>query len=85
MVAGGRVILDSRWEELGTVLDEIESHFSWYPQYQKPLVERIRQIGQALLSLKEIEYFGWARTGDFYERVDNMIDDVLARLTLPVQ
>ena len=40
----------------------------------------IRQIGQALLSLKEIEYFGWARTGDFYERVDKLIEDVLAKL-----
>ena len=62
------------------VLEEIESHFSWFPQNDKPLVERIRQIGQALLSLKEIEYFGWARTGDFYERVDNLVDDVLVKL-----
>lgn len=62
------------------VLEEIESHFSWYPQAHKPLVERIRQIGQALLSLKEIEYFGWARTGDFYERVDALIEDLLTRL-----
>ncbi|MCA9236192.1 MAG: 1-acyl-sn-glycerol-3-phosphate acyltransferase [Planctomycetales bacterium] len=62
------------------VLEEIESHFAWFPQNDKPLTERIRQIGQALLSLKEIEYFGWARTGDFYERVDNLIEDVLANL-----
>lgn len=62
------------------VLEEIESHFAWHPQKHKSLVERIRQIGQALLSLKEIEYVGWARTGDFYERVDNLIADVLAKL-----
>ncbi|MAT68211.1 MAG: 1-acyl-sn-glycerol-3-phosphate acyltransferase [Planctomycetaceae bacterium] len=62
------------------VLAEIESHFSWFPQDDKPLVERIRQIGQALLSLKEIEYFGYARAGDFYERVDNLIEDVLTKL-----
>lgn len=62
------------------VLEEIESHFSWFPQADKPLIQRLRQIGQALLSLKEIEYFGWARTGDFYERVDNLIQDVLAKL-----
>lgn len=62
------------------VLDEIEGHFSWYNQGHKSLVERIRQIGQALLSLKEIEYFGWARTGDFYERMDNLIEDVLSKL-----
>jgi 1-acyl-sn-glycerol-3-phosphate acyltransferase len=62
------------------VLEEIEGHFSWFPQKDKPLIQRLRQIGQALLSLKEIEYFGWARTGDFYERVDNLVQDVLAKL-----
>jgi 1-acyl-sn-glycerol-3-phosphate acyltransferase len=62
------------------VLDEIESHFSWYPEGDKPLVKRLRQIGQALLSLKEIEYFGFARTGDFYERMDNLIEEVLTKL-----
>jgi 1-acyl-sn-glycerol-3-phosphate acyltransferase len=62
------------------VLEEIESHFSWYPQKEKSIVHRLRQIGQALLSLKEIEYLGAARTGDFYERVDNLINDVLTKL-----
>lgn len=62
------------------VLEEIESHFSWYPQRNKPLIPRLQQIGQALLSLKEIEYFGAARTGDFYERVDQLIEDELAKL-----
>ena len=62
------------------VLEEIESHFSWFPQQDKSLIHRIRQIGQALLSLKEIEYFGWARTGDFYERVDNLVEGVLTKL-----
>ncbi len=62
------------------VLEEIESHFSWYPQRDKPLILRLQQIGQALLSLKEIEYFGAARTGDFYERVDQLIEDELTKL-----
>jgi len=62
------------------VLEEIESHFSWYPQRDKPLIPRLQQIAQALLSLKEIEYFGAARTGDFYERVDQLIEDELAKL-----
>ncbi|MCA9232688.1 MAG: 1-acyl-sn-glycerol-3-phosphate acyltransferase [Planctomycetales bacterium] len=62
------------------VLEEIESHFSWYPQRDRPLIPRLQQIAQALLSLKEIEYFGSARTGDFYERVDRLIEDELAKL-----
>lgn len=62
------------------VLKEIESHLSWYPQQGRPLTRRLQQIGQALLSLKEIEYFGHARSGDFYERVDALMEDVLAKL-----
>ena len=62
------------------MLEEIESHFSWFPQQDRPLTRRLQQIGQALLSLKEIEYFGSARTGDFYQRVDALIEDVLNKL-----
>ena len=65
---------------INPVLEEIESHFAWYPQREKDTIVRLQQIGQALLSLKEIEYCGRARTGDFYERVDNLIEDVLAKL-----
>ncbi len=62
------------------VLEEIESHFSWYPQRDRPLIPRLQQIAQALLSLKEIEYFGSARTGDFYERLDQLVEDELEKL-----
>ncbi len=62
------------------VLDEIESHFAWYPQRDKPIILRLRQIGQALLSLKEVEYLGAARAGEFEERVESLIADVLTRI-----
>jgi len=62
------------------VLEEIESHFSWYPQREKSIIQRLRQIGQALLSLKEVEYLGEARVGEFEQRVENLIAEVLARL-----
>ena len=62
------------------VLEEIESHFAWYPQSDKTIVQRLQQIGQALLSLKEIEYLGSAHDGDFYERVDRLIEEVLTKL-----
>jgi len=62
------------------VLEEIESHFSWYPQRDKSVIVRLQQVGQALLSLKEVEYLGAARVGDFYERADNLIDEVLTKL-----
>ena len=62
------------------MLEEIESHFSWYPQRDKTIIERLRQIGQALLSLKEVEYLGAARVGEFEERVENLVADELAKL-----
>ena len=65
---------------LTPVLDEIESHFSWMPQREKPLLARIRQVGEALLSLKEIEYFGHAHEGDLYQRVEALIDHLLLPL-----
>lgn len=67
-------------QTIDPVISEIESHFSWYPQQDRPLTRRLQQIGQALLSLKEIEYFGSARTGDFYERVGALMEDVLTKL-----
>ncbi len=62
------------------VLEEIESHFSWYPQCDKTIIQRLRQLGQALLSLKEVEYLGAARVGEFEERVESLLVDVLTRL-----
>ena len=67
-------------ESVLPVLEEIESHLAWHSQQEKTIVERLHQIGQALLSLKEIEYLGSARTGDFYERVDQLIEESLANL-----
>ena len=62
------------------VLEEIETHFSWYPQRDKTVIERLRQIGQALLSLKEVEYLGAARVGEFEQRVENLVAEELAKL-----
>jgi len=65
---------------LSPALAEIEDHFSWKSQADKPLLARIRQVGEALLTLKEIEAFGEGRQGDLYERVDALIDHLLGPL-----
>ena len=67
-------------ETIKPVLDEIESHFSWMPQREKPLLARVRQVGEALLSLKEVEFFGHANEGDLYQRVETLIDHLLLPL-----
>jgi 1-acyl-sn-glycerol-3-phosphate acyltransferase len=62
------------------VLDEIESHFAWYPQHDRTIIQRLRRIGLALLSLKEVEYLGAAQVGEVESRVDCLISEVLRRL-----
>jgi 1-acyl-sn-glycerol-3-phosphate acyltransferase len=65
---------------LGPVLDEFEQRLAWQPQRHLSLVERIDKIGQAMLSLKEVEYLGSARSGNPYERAEQLVADLLTRL-----
>lgn len=70
--------------DLATTLEPdlaaLEAGLSWRPQRHLPIVDRISRIGQALLSLKEIEFFGEARNGNIYERAEKLVDDVLSSL-----
>src|SRR5262245_55524198 len=65
---------------LQPVLDELEQRFSWQPRHQESLVERIDKIGEALLSLKEIEYLGAPREGNPYERAEKLVEETLTKL-----
>src|SRR4029079_13387366 len=65
---------------LGPDLDALEIGLSWQPQRHLPLVDRITKIGQALLSLKEIEFLGGARNGNIYERAEKLVNELLSRL-----
>ena len=62
---------------LDPVLTDIEHRLTWRPQRHLPLVERITKLGLTLLSLKEMEYLGQARTGAFKDRLAMLIDDLL--------
>jgi 1-acyl-sn-glycerol-3-phosphate acyltransferase len=64
------------------VLTEIERRFSWQPQGQNSLFDRIGKVGLALLCLKEIEYFGGVQTGSMPERMVGLIDRLLHPLEL---
>jgi 1-acyl-sn-glycerol-3-phosphate acyltransferase len=64
----------------GTVLDEIETRLTWRLQKDLSLVERIFKVGEALLALKEIEYFGKPQEGDFQNRLRGLIDRLLGPL-----
>ncbi len=65
---------------LEPVLEEIEKRLTWAPQKDKRVEDRIYLIGDALLSLKEIEYFGEAQKGIFADRTKKLIDQLLVPL-----
>lgn len=62
------------------VLTDIEQRLTWRPQRHLPLTQRIIKVGSALLSLKEIEYFGEPQTGTIAERLQRLIDRLLGPL-----
>jgi 1-acyl-sn-glycerol-3-phosphate acyltransferase len=65
---------------LGPDLEALEKELSWQPQTHLSTVDRIGRIGQALLSLKEIEFAGAPRDGNLYERAEKLVEDVLSKL-----
>src|SRR5487761_1773758 len=62
------------------VLEEIEGRLPWRPSPERPLLERVAKVGQALLALKELEYLGRPQTGTLHERLTRLIDHLLAPL-----
>jgi hypothetical protein len=61
-------------------LEQIERRLSWQPLLQSPLLERVAKMGNALLTLKELEYFGAPQTGTLAERLTGLIERLLAPL-----
>lgn len=67
-------------ESIIPVIEKIERRLSWQPQIQLGLQDRIAKIGEALLSLKEIEYLESAQFGNFVERLHRLQGHLLAPL-----
>ena len=65
---------------VGPVLDEIERRLAWRIQSELPIVDRIYRLGSALLALKEIEYIGQPQSGPIDQRLEGLINHVLAPL-----
>ena len=61
-------------------LAALEETFSWRAQTQLTTHQRLRKIGEALLTLKEVEYLGEPGTGDPHDRADKLISIVLRRI-----
>jgi 1-acyl-sn-glycerol-3-phosphate acyltransferase len=73
-----RYVFQGDAEEAATkVLDEIEARLTWPPRRGAPIRDRIKKIGEALLTLKELEYFDRPQTGDIGLRLQSLINAVL--------
>lgn len=60
------------------VLDDIEHRLSWRPSPEMPLIDRIVRVGNALLTLKELQYDVYPNMKlTLRERQDNMVDHLL--------
>ncbi|OUU24944.1 MAG: hypothetical protein CBC13_02790 [Planctomycetia bacterium TMED53] len=64
-------------EAIEPALQEMEERLSWNPQTQLPMLERVRKVARALLSLKEIEFLGEVQSGDLFERSSRLIDHLI--------
>ncbi|HMP04241.1 MAG TPA: 1-acyl-sn-glycerol-3-phosphate acyltransferase [Gemmatales bacterium] len=67
-------------QTIGPVLDMIERRIAWLPYTHLPLMKRISRLGEAVLSVKEVEYFGTAQPGARSERILKLIERVLEPL-----
>lgn len=59
------------------ILSDIEERLLWDARADRPLMERIARIGNALLSLQEIQYLGQPQSGSIELRQERLIDGVL--------
>lgn len=63
------------------VLQALEKRLTWdEPANSLDLIERIGRLGEGLLSLKEVQYFGEAQKGELGQRKDGLIDRLLTPL-----
>ena len=59
------------------ILTSIERRLSWEPLTGQNLIQRVQRVGSALLSLKEHEYLGEAKSGPLHIRLQRLIDHLL--------
>ena len=87
LVPGGKVVIHpvaikyffrgDLEKALGPVLTEIETRLSWQPRVGTELLRRIGSVGLALLTLKELEYFGEPQVGSLTSRLNGLINRLL--------
>ena len=64
--------------DLLEVMDRLEESIHWRPRPERPLPERIYDLGGALMALKELEFLGEVRGGSLPERTDFLARHILS-------
>ena len=59
------------------ILSDIEDRLTFRRLPGASLLDRIDRVGHALLSLKELEYFGEVRTGSYVERQKHLVEHLM--------
>ena len=63
---------------LSSLMDRLETRFTWRVQSRRPLAERILRYGDGILGLKEVEFLGSPQPGSFKQRSANLIERILS-------
>ena len=67
-------------DALPPALEALERRITWLPQRDLPPHERLCKLADALLALQELEWLGEARTGNLYDRRDDLVEHLLGPL-----
>ena len=72
--------LDDPTPRLQDLMGRLERAFFWRPRTDLTLEQRLFQLAEGALALKELEYLGHTCSGSISERLAALCDDVLSRL-----
>lgn len=72
--------IDDPSESLRSLMGDLEEAILWRRQPERPLQERIYRFAEALLAVKEVEYFGAAKAGPLPERIQELGDTILTQV-----
>ena len=74
------VTADDAVPALHDAIDGLERRVNWRVDRDRPLVARIYRYAEAMLAVKEIEYFGAPRSGPLPSRLDGLREHLLNRV-----
>ncbi|MHC5541587.1 1-acyl-sn-glycerol-3-phosphate acyltransferase, partial [Singulisphaera rosea] len=66
--------------KLHEVMQQLETRFTWWPQGQLSLIDRIYYYAEGVLGLKEFEYLGKVQGGGLKDRIASLARQILDRI-----